>query len=161
MTGFEIKYLGYVFLGISSVIAFFKKNNNSFLYIWLCWVLLLLRLLSSCSKRGLLFSVSCRLHTAAVPLRAQKLWCPGLVAHGRWNPPRPEIEPVFPALAGRFFTTGPQRKSCPLFFSHHFSGLSPCLPGAALFQSLSSGCSPVWDTPSTTPHILPSPFPFS
>ena len=65
MTGFEIKYLGYVFLGISSVIAFFKKNNNSFLYIWLCWVLLLLRLLSSRSKRGLLFSVSCRLHTAA------------------------------------------------------------------------------------------------
>ena len=30
--------------------------------------------------------------------------------------PRPKIDPVFPALAGRFLTTGPPRKSLFLFF---------------------------------------------
>ena len=32
-----------------------------------------------------------------------------VVAHGVWKPPRPGIEPVPPALAGRFLTTGPTR----------------------------------------------------
>ena len=31
--------------------------------------------------------------------------------HRMWNPPRPGIEPVSPALAVRFLTTGPPRKS--------------------------------------------------
>ena len=26
--------------------------------------------------------------------------------HGMWNPPRPGVEPMSPALAGRFLTTG-------------------------------------------------------
>ena len=26
--------------------------------------------------------------------------------HGMWNPPRPEVEPMSPALAGGFLTTG-------------------------------------------------------
>ena len=30
--------------------------------------------------------------------------------HGMWDPPRPGLEPVSPALAGRFSTTAPQGK---------------------------------------------------
>ena len=30
---------------------------------------------------------------------------------GSWEPPRPEIKPVYPELAGRFLTTGPPGKS--------------------------------------------------
>ena len=36
-------------------------------------------------------------------------WVPGF--HSMWNLPRPKIEPKFPALAGRFLTTGPRGKS--------------------------------------------------
>ena len=31
---------------------------------------------------------------------------------GMWDPPRPGLEPVSPALAGRFSTTAPPGKSC-------------------------------------------------
>ena len=34
---------------------------------------------------------------------------------GMWDLPRPGIEPVSPALAGRFLTTVPPGKSCPFF----------------------------------------------
>ena len=34
-----------------------------------------------------------------------------LVPFGMWDLPRPEFEPVSPALAGRFFTTGPSGKA--------------------------------------------------
>ena len=32
--------------------------------------------------------------------------------HGTWDPPRPGLEPVSPALAGRFSTTAPPGKPC-------------------------------------------------
>ena len=35
--------------------------------------------------------------------------------HGMWDPPRPGLEPMSPALAGRFSTTVPPRKPCPHF----------------------------------------------
>ena len=35
--------------------------------------------------------------------------------HGMWDPPRPGLEPVSPALAGRLSTTAPPGK--PLFFN--------------------------------------------
>ena len=35
----------------------------------------------------------------------------GLVAHGVWDLPRPETEPLSPVWAGRFLTTGPPGKS--------------------------------------------------
>ena len=35
---------------------------------------------------------------------------------GMWDPPRPELEPVFPALAGRFSTTAPPGKPSKLDF---------------------------------------------
>ena len=39
--------------------------------------------------------------------QAQQLWQRGLIAPGIWNLPGPGIEPLSPALAGRFFTTEP------------------------------------------------------
>ena len=54
--------------------------------------------LSSCGSRAL----ECRLSSCG--LRAQLL-------HGMWDLPRPGLEPVSPALAGRFLTTVPTGKS--------------------------------------------------
>ena len=45
--------------------------------------------------------------------QAQQLWCTGAVdLQGTWDPPRPGIEPMFPALAGGFFITVPPGKFC-------------------------------------------------
>ena len=54
--------------------------------------------LSSCGSRAL----ECRLGSCGS--RAQFL-------RGMWDLPRPGLEPVSPALAGRFLTTAPPRKS--------------------------------------------------
>ena len=92
---------------------------NLFIYLWLCWVFV--------SVRGLSLVVASRGHSSS--------WCAGLslswplVAEhrlqtrrlsncgsraqllcGMWDPPRPGLEPVSPALAGRFSTTAPPGK---------------------------------------------------
>ena len=77
------------------------------------------RALSSCGKRGPLFIAMRGPLTAAASLaaehrlqtrrpsscgpRAQPL-------RGMWDPPRPGLEPVSPALAGRLSTTAPPGK---------------------------------------------------
>ena len=77
------------------------------------------RAFSSCGKWGPLFVMVCRPLTIATSLvaehrlqmrrlsncgsRAQLLW-------GMWDLPRPGLEPVSPALAGRFSTTVPPGK---------------------------------------------------
>ena len=38
--------------------------------------------------------------------------------HSMWNPPRPGIEPMPLALAGRFLSTVPPGKSCIFFFTN-------------------------------------------
>jgi len=43
--------------------------------------------------------------------RLQWLWLGGLVAPSMWNLTRPGMEPVFPALAGRFLSTVAPGKS--------------------------------------------------
>ena len=45
-----------------------------------------------------------------------------------WNLPGPGLEPVFPALAGRFLTTGPPGKSKHLVFNNHCSVYIVFLP---------------------------------
>ena len=77
------------------------------------------RAFSSCGKWGSLFITVHRPLTIAASLvaehrlqtrrlsncgsRAQSL-------HGMWDPPRPGLEPVSPALAGRLSTTAPPGK---------------------------------------------------
>ena len=52
-----------------------------------------------------------------------------LLPRGMWDLPGPGIEPVSPALAGRFFTSGPPRKPITCIF------LSPCRPASSKGKS--------------------------
>ena len=88
------------------------------------------RAFSSFGKWGPLFiAVHGPLTIAASPvaehrLQMRRLSSCGLRAQllcGMWDPPRPGLEPVSPALAGRFSTTAPPGK--PQTFFH--SGRSP------------------------------------
>ena len=77
------------------------------------------RAFSSCGKRGPLFIAVRGPLTIAASLVAEhrlqtrRLSSCGSRAHllrGMWDPPRPGLEPVSPALAGRVSTTAPPRK---------------------------------------------------
>ena len=74
------------------------------------------RAFSSCGKRGPLFiEVRGPLTIAAPPVAGHRLQTRRLsscgsraqLLHGMWDLPRPGLEPVSPALAGRFSTTAP------------------------------------------------------
>ena len=103
------------------------------------------RAFSSCGKWGPLFivvrgplAIAASL-VAEHRLQTRRLSSCGSRAQllcGMWNPPRPGLEPVSPALAGRLSTTAPLGKPLGFFFyTHH----------AAPFLSLDSG------HPSRTP----------
>ena len=79
------------------------------------------RAFSSCGRQGPLFiEVRRPLTIAASPvaehrLQMHKLSNCGSQAQpprGMWDPPRPGLEPVSPALAGRLSTTAPPGKPC-------------------------------------------------
>ena len=80
---------------------------------------------SSCGKRGPLFIAVRGPLTVVAPLvvehrlQTRRLSSCGSRAHplhGMWYLPRPGLEPVSPALAGRFLTTVPPGKPSLLFF---------------------------------------------
>ena len=92
------------------------------------------RAFSSCGKRGPLF-IAVR---GPLPVTASLVVEHGLqtrrlsncgsraqLLRGMWDPPRPGLEPVSPALAGRFSTTAPPGKPCftllhgAVWFSQH------------------------------------------
>ena len=77
------------------------------------------RAFSSCGKRGPLFITVCGpLTIVASPAAEHRLQTRRLsncgsraqLLRGMWDPPRPGLEPVSPALAGRFSTTAPPGK---------------------------------------------------
>ena len=77
------------------------------------------RALSSCGKREPLFiAVRGPLTVAASPIPEHRLQTRRLsncgsraqLLRGMWDPPRPGLEPVSPALAGRLSTTAPPGK---------------------------------------------------
>ena len=83
------------------------------------------RAFSSCGKRGPLFiAVRGRLTIAASLVAEHRLQTRRLsncgsraqLLRGMWDLPRPGLEPVSPALAGRFSTTTPPGKPPYLFF---------------------------------------------
>ena len=114
--------------------SFFKKNNVScfvflknylFIYLFIYLFLAVLglrfcaRAFSSCGKRGPLFiAVRGPLTVAASLVAEHRLQMRRLSSCGSWaqllrciwDPPRPGLEPVSPALAGRFSTTAPPGK---------------------------------------------------
>ena len=83
------------------------------------------RAFSSCGKWGPLFIAvrrpliiaaslvaEHRLQTRRLSNCGSRAW----LLRGMWDLPRPELEPVSPALAGRFSTTAPPGKPNPGFF---------------------------------------------
>ena len=91
------------------------------------------RAFSSFGKQGPLFIAVCGPLTIAASLVAEhrlqmrRLSNCGSRAQplcGMWNLPRPGLEPVSPALAGRFSTTVPPGKPSLLFFIMLFASLS-------------------------------------
>ena len=83
------------------------------------------RAFSSCGKWGPLFIVVRRPLTIAASLVAEhrlqtcRLSSCGSRAQllrGMWDPPRPGLEPLSPALAGRFSTTAPPGKPQHIIF---------------------------------------------
>ena len=70
------------------------------------------RAFSSCGKWGPLF-IAARGASPSRPLQTRRLSDCGSRAQslrGMWDPPRPGLEPVSPALEGRFPTTAPPGK---------------------------------------------------
>ena len=101
-----------------------------FIYLWLCWVFCFCaRAFSSCGKRRPLFiEVRGPLTIAASlvvehRLQTHKLSICGARAsllRGMWDLPRPGLEPVSPALAGRFSTTAPPGKPLYMIYIYKF-----------------------------------------
>ena len=103
-----------------NIYLLFKKFL--FIYLFIFGVLGLrfcARAFSSCGKRGPLFiAVRGSLTIAASPIAEHRLQTRRLsscgsraqLLCGMWDPPRPGLEPVSPALAGRFSTTAPPGK---------------------------------------------------
>ena len=85
--------------GVASLVAELGLQQ-----LWRAGSVVVARTLSSCGSRAL----ERRLSSCSV--QAQLL-C------GMWDPPRPGLEPVFPALAGGFLTTAPPGKSLTYIYS--------------------------------------------
>ena len=99
------------------------------------------RAFSSCGKRGPLFIAVHRPLTIAASLVAEhrlptrRLSSCGSrtqLLHGMWDLPRPGLEPVSPALAGRFSTTAPPGKPLQLSFDFHLHGISFSIPSLSV-----------------------------
>ena len=106
---------------------------NFYLFIYLSMAALGLRFcaraFSSCGKWGPLFIAVCglliivaslvvehRLQTRRLSNCGSRAW----LLRGMWDLPRPGLEPISPALAGRFPTTAPPGKPLEIHFYHHF-----------------------------------------
>ena len=110
---------------LKNIYLFIWLHRLLFIYLFLYLFLAVLglrfcaRAFSSCGKRGSLFIAVRGPVTVATSLVAEhrlqtrRLSSCGSRAQllrGMWDPPRPGLEPVSPALAGRFSTTVPPGK---------------------------------------------------
>ena len=89
-----------------------QSLKKLFIHVFDCAGFSLLRLgLLYCGKWGLLFIEVCKLLIVAAAFcygaQVQQLWHASLAAPQHVDLPRPGIEPVSPASAGRFLITGP------------------------------------------------------
>ena len=112
-------------LNIYSPVFFCFFFINLFIYFWLCWVFVSVRGSSPVAASGgpLLIAVRGPLTIAASLVAEHRLQTRRLsscgsraqLIRGMWDPPRPGLKPVSPALAGRLPTTAPPGKP-PVFF---------------------------------------------
>ena len=116
-------------------IFFFKALNFYFIYIyfWLCWVFVSVQGLSLVAASGGHPSLQCAGLLLLRPLfvaehklqtcRLNSCGSRGLLHRGMWDLPRPGLEPVSPALAGRFSTAAPPGKPPrQMFYMPNFTG---------------------------------------
>ena len=106
--------------------AFFFLKNYLFIYFWLCWVFVSVRGLSLVAASGGHSSSRCAGLSLSRPLllrstgsqtrRLSNCGARAQLLRGMWDLPRPGLEPVSPALAGRFSTTAPPGKPSYLFY---------------------------------------------
>ena len=119
-----------VFFFLKDIYFTFFFKRNSFIFIIYLFIYLFLAVLglcfcvrafSSCGKRGPLFiAVHGPLTIAASLVAEHRLQTRRLsscgsraqLLRGMWDLPRPGLEPVSPALAGRLPTTAPPGKPC-------------------------------------------------
>ena len=122
------------------------------------------RAFASCSERGPLFiAVRGPLTIAASPVAEHKLETRRLSScgsraqslHGMWDLPRPGLEPMSPALAGRFSTTAPPGK--PYLLSFQFVFQFQYSRNTGIFNRYPSGKNFI----SQNAMLLGSPFCFS
>ena len=101
-------------------LVFFFFNLFLYLFLAVLGLCFCARAFSSCGKRGPLFIVVRRPLSFAASLVAERrlqtrrlssCGSRAQLLHGMWNLPRPGLEPVSPALAGRFSTTAPPGKT--------------------------------------------------
>ena len=114
---------------------FFFFNLFIYLFLVVLGLRFCARAFSSCGKWGPLFIVVCVPLTIAASfvaehrLQTRRLSSCGSRAQllrGMWDLPRPGLEPVSPALAGRFATTAPPGKPYVSLFELWFSqGICP------------------------------------
>ena len=136
-TGLLSPWVG-IFLGILFFFFFLSDIIYLFIYFYLFFFSCVgssfrVRAFSSCGKRGPLFivvqgplfiAVRGPLTIAAPPIAGHRLQTRRLsscgsraqLLRGMWDLPRPGLEPVSPALAGRFSTAAPPGKPGILFF---------------------------------------------
>ena len=97
----------------------FLKKFLFYLFLAVLGLRFYARAFSSCGERGpLLIAVRRPLTVAASPIAEHRLQTRRLSScgsraqslRGMWDLPRPRLEPVSPALAGRFSTTAPPGK---------------------------------------------------
>ena len=107
------------YLSQASSFFFFFNFIYLFIYFWLCWVFVSVQGLSLVAASGSHSSSRCAGLSLSRPLVAEHRLQPRRLSncgsrahllHGMWDPPRPGLEPVSPALAGRFSTTAPPGK---------------------------------------------------
>ena len=115
------------------------------------------RAFSSCGERGPLFIAVCGPLTVAASLvvehklqmrRLSSCGSRAQLLRGMWDPPRPGLEPVSPALAGRFSTAAPPGKPRIKF-------LKDCISRNPFTSQGTSGSSDTGDTATTGPPIAP------
>ena len=123
---------------------FFLNFIYLFIYLWLCWVFVSVLGLSLVAASGGHSSSRCAglLTIAASPVAAHRLQTRRLsncgsraqLLRGMWGLPRPGLEPVSPALAGRFSTTAPPGKP-----GNRLLKKIQGFPGGAVVGSLPAG----------------------
>ena len=112
------------------LIFFFFFNKFIYLFLAVLGLRFCVRAFSSCSERGPLHhgawashyrGLSCWEHRLQT-CRLSSCGSQAQLLHGMWDLPRPGLEPVSPALAGRFSTTAPPGKPSLSLLKDNFPG---------------------------------------